>query len=142
MKKTPYFSWDAEEGIATCIIQNHNDVFYGTAKCHPNDIDMQSEKTGYEIAYRRALLKAIQKEKEKLGYELKGLEKYYYTMNKSKYFDEDSYPIRRLVSQIENIKTDIFNLDSEQDIIKKSLKEYINLKDDFYKKIRKNRQKG
>ena len=81
-----------------CIIQDHDNIFYGTAKCHPQDNDMKTEKVGCEIAYYRALLKALKKEKEKLTYELKGLQKYYYTMNKSKYFDETSYPIRRLVS--------------------------------------------
>lgn len=58
MKKyTPEFTWDEESGSAICIIKDEkNRVFIGEAICHPDDQDMISERTGCELAFRRAKL--------------------------------------------------------------------------------------
>lgn len=58
MKKyTPEFTWDEETGIAICIITDDKQrTFIGEATCHPDDTDMRSERTGCELAFRRAKL--------------------------------------------------------------------------------------
>ena len=58
MNKKPIFSWQKDDGIAICKITNpENDyIAVGMAKCHPEDRDMMSERTGLEIAYHRALM--------------------------------------------------------------------------------------
>ena len=65
MKNTqvnPIFSWDEETGIASCILYNkaNNKTYLGIAQCHTDDFDMMNEKTGCNIAFLRAKIKAFQ----------------------------------------------------------------------------------
>ena len=48
--KKPIFTWDLETGEALCVIKDKDKIYYGVAKCHPDDFDMKSEKTGCFIA--------------------------------------------------------------------------------------------
>lgn len=138
--KKPIFTWDLETGEALCVIKSKDKVYYGVAKCHPDDFDMKSEKTGCFIAEQRAKIMMLRSKRDELYIELKALKKYYASMTMSKYFDDTSYPIKRLQNHILKIKEDIVNvrelLLSEQD----TLNTYIKEKEKFYQKIRKNRQ--
>ena len=99
-----------------------------------------SEKTGCEIAYHRAIINSLKDRKNELSIKLSGLRDYYYTMNCSKYFKEDDYAIRRLVSHMDMLIDDIA---ITKDLIKEEqdyLKKYMSDKADFYKKIRNNRK--
>ena len=96
MKNQPMISWDADAGLACCIATNGNKVFTGIAKCHPDDSDMCSEKTGSEIACRRANIDALRSYRDELKIALKALNQLYYSMNKSKKFNEKSYENRML----------------------------------------------
>lgn len=128
-------------GITECYIQYDNYVAYGTAKCHPEDSDMQNENTGCEIAMRRATIMLYKHHRDMLKSQLQALNQLYYSMNKSKRFNPNSYENIMLQRQINLIKTD---LDTIKEMIvetQNSLKEYIKLKDDFYVAIRKNRAK-
>ncbi len=140
MKKQPTFSWDEETGSTICLLFDKENTYYGTATCSPTDYDMKSEKVGCEIAYHRAVISALQSRRDELKIKLKALKEYYYTMNKSKYFDENSYPIKRLLSQMEILKHDIILLKEEIQNEKNYLTEYMNNKADFYTKIRRNRK--
>lgn len=86
--KQPIFNWDPETGGALCIFQTKEKTYYGTAICAPKDRDMMSERTGCFIAEQRAILNMLRDKRDTLKIELKALKKYYYSMNKSKYFDE------------------------------------------------------
>lgn len=128
-------------GITECYIQYDNYVAYGAAKCHPEDSDMQNENTGCEIAMRRATIMLYKHHRDMLKSQLQALNQLYYSMNKSKRFNPNSYENIMLQRQINLIKTD---LDTIKEMIvetQNSLKEYIKLKDDFYVAIRKNRAK-
>ena len=39
------FEWDEELGLASCIITDKENTFYGQAHCHDDDLDMMNEKT-------------------------------------------------------------------------------------------------
>lgn len=138
--KKPYFSWDEETGSALCIIPDKENAYYGSAVCSPEDKDMMSEKTGCEIAFRRASLTALKSKRKQLMIELKGLKRFYYTINKSKYFNPESYEVRRLEFHMAMIQADI---DATKELIeqqRQALVDYLGAKADFYKRIRRNRK--
>ena len=140
MKKTPFFSWDPETGSALCVLFDRDKTYYGTATCAAADKDMMSEKTGCEIAYHRALISALRSRRDELKNQYQGLHNYYYSMVDSKYFDAESYPIRRLLDHLEMIKNDINSIKEEIENEQAFIKFYINSKNEFYEKIRHNRK--
>ena len=140
--KEPYFSWDPETGHAICLIQDGNATYYGTAKCAPDDKDMMSEKTGCEIAWTRANISYMQKQKEKVRYQIEALQHYKSTVLQSKTLiidDNVDYLFRRLNKEIYNLRQEHYELQSQIDVAKTRLREYIKDKDTFYKKIREKR---
>lgn len=135
-------NWDEESKCATCIIQDKNQTFYGLATCHPDDEDMMNKNTGLEIATRRAEIKYYKFQRNTLKIKLSSLNQLYNSIKNSQKFNPKSYESRML-------KRQIFILNSELDIIKEiianlqeNLTTYINLKDEFYQGIRKNRGRG
>lgn len=137
--KKPIFTWDLENGEALCIIKDKENVYYGIAKCHPEDMDMKSERTGCFIAEERAKIMMLSHKRDELKIELKALKKYYASMNKSKYFDKTSYPIRRLLDHISKIEADITDVKELLQYEKNFLNTYINEKEKLYQRIRHNK---
>lgn len=140
--KRPRFTWNEENGEALCVIQDKNKIYYGTATCHQNDRDMMSEKTGCEIAFLRANLMALRNYRDELQIELKGLKKYYYSINRSKYFNEKSYEVQRLQAHMQMLKDDLNSLKELIEEERQYLINYLKGKGEFYKKIRQNREKN
>lgn len=142
MKNAPIFNWDAESGVASCILSDGEKVFTGFARCHPEDADMSSEKTGCEIALRRAKISALRGYRDELKTKLSALNQLYYSMNRSKRFNEKSYENIMLQRQIRQID---FDLTTTKEMIASeelSLRAYITSKDVFYTQTRKRRQKA
>ena len=139
--KKPIFSWDPEDGSALCIIHDREKTYYGMASCHPDDIDMMSEKTGCELAYMRACLMSLKSVREEFKAELKGLKKYYYSMNTSKWFNPEGYEARRLFSHMGLLEADIAALKTLIEEQNNNIQEFIKNKGEFYKKIRRNRER-
>lgn len=141
MKQEPIFNWDPEEGIASCILQYKNQTFCGVAACHEDDKDMMSSKTGCEIAYHRALIDYFKYIRDtELKPALKALKQLYYTMKHSTHFNPKSYENSKLQRHIRMYE---FDLETINDMIadeRKNLKDYIDKKDEFYKKTRIGRQ--
>ena len=141
MKQEPIFNWDPEEGVASCIIKYKNQTFCGVAMCHEEDKDMMSEKTGMEIAYRRATIDYLKYVRDmELKPALKALKQLYYTMKHSTHFNPNSYENSKLQRHIRMYE---FDLETINELIvdeRKNLKDYINKKDEFYKKTRIGRQ--
>ena len=141
MKQEPIFNWDPEEGVASCIIKYKNQTFCGVAMCHEEDKDMMSEKTGMEIAYRRATIDYLKYVRDmELKPALKALKQLYYTMKHSTHFNPKSYENSKLQRHIRMYE---FDLETINELIadeRKNLKDYINKKDEFYKKTRIGRQ--
>lgn len=140
MKYEPQFVWDEENGSALCVIQDEYNTFTGYAQCHENDTDMKSEKTGCEIAYRRARIKYFRHGRDVLKNKLEALNQLYYSMNKSKQFNSKSYENKMLQRQIRLTK---FDLDTIKEMLateEQSLREYLQKKDNFYNAVRRRRE--
>lgn len=138
----PMFAWDAETGTASCILSDGQKTYCGLAQCHPNDSDMMSEKTGCEIAFRRAKIEVFRALRDDYKTRLKALNELYYSMKHSKKFNSKSYESKMLYRQIKRLE---FNLSTVKEMIvdeQQNLKQYINSKDKFYNKIRSKRQLG
>ena len=138
--KKPVFSWDPEEGAALCVIQDKDKTYYGIANCSPEDKDMMSEKTGCFIAEKRAYIMALAGYRDNLRTELKALKRFYYSINTSKYFNPESYEVRRLLNLIEITEQDIASTKKLLKYEKQQLKDFLKDKADFYKRIRRNRE--
>ena len=139
MKNKPIFNWDEEAGIASCILSDGEKVYTGFAQCHPDDEDMKGQKTGCEIAFRRARISALRGYRDELKIRLAALKQLYYSMNISHRFNEKSYENKMLQRQIR--MTD-FDLTTTKEMIateEKNLRAYIKEKDEFYNKTRKRR---
>lgn len=142
MKHEPIFNWNEETGFASCILSDGEKVYTGFAQCHPDDIDMKGEKTGCEIAFRRAKINTLRGYRDELKTRLSALNQLYYSMNKSHKFNEKSYENKMLQRQIRQIN---FDLATTKEIIaseEQNLRAYIKSKDVFYTQTRKRRQKA
>lgn len=140
MKHEPIFCWKEDIGLASCILTDGQHYYCGVAQCHPDDLDMASEKTGCEIAFKRAKIRALREYRDTLKIKLQALNQLYYSINQSKSFNEKSYENKMLQRQIRMIK---FDLDTTKEIIateEQNLREYLSEKEKFYKKIRSNRK--
>lgn len=140
MKNEPIFSWNEETGTASCILGSNEKIYTGFAQCHPDDVDMKGEKTGCEIAFRRAKIHALRGFRDELKIKLSALNQLFYTMNKSKHFNPKSYENKMLQRQIRMTN---FDLDTAKEMIateEQNLREYIQKKDEFYNHTRARRK--
>lgn len=141
--KEPYFEWVEEFGQTTCILEdNKHRIFIGTATCHPDDMDMVSRRTGEEIAFRRARIENMCAVRSDLQTELRALNQLYYSMNKSKKFNEKSYENKMLQRQI---RAKQFDLDTIKEMLateRENLNTLIKEKDKFYQQVRAHRNKA
>lgn len=88
----------------------------------------------------RACLKVLQYQKNcEIKPELKALKQLYFTMKHSTHFNPNSYEAKALYRQIDSHVNELCDVRQQINNIKISLKEYIELKDAFYKEIRKMR---
>lgn len=141
MAREPQFNWDPESGVAICALTDGYNMFIGTAACAEEDIDMMSEKTGCQIALWRAEIKYYTHIRDnELKPALKALKHVYYTMNRSKHFNSKSYENIMLWRQIRQKENDLATINYMIADQKKQLKEYIDEKDKFYKRVRANRK--
>ena len=139
MKNEPIFNWDEETGISSCIVSDGKKVYTGFAQCHPDDEDMKGQKTGCEIAFRRARINALRGYRDELKIRLATLKQLYHSMNISYRFNEKSYENKMLQRQIRMIN---FDLTTNKEMIateEQNLRAYIKEKDEFYNKTRKRR---
>lgn len=142
MKNQPIFEWDEDLGLASCILTDGENVFYGSAQCHSADLDMMTEKTGCEIAFRRARIESIKYYRDQCKTKLAAVNQLYYSINKSKKFNSKSYESRMLRRQIRMYESDLAMAKEMLVHQQQSLIQYIKEKDEFYKKIRANRAKA
>lgn len=144
MKKIkPIFHYDKETGCSTCVIETKYGKFSGTACCHPDDMDMSSEKVGCEIAYSRAAIDSLKYERDNvIKPSLKALKQLYYSMNRSKRFNPKSYEYKMLKRQIECWEFDLAVIGDMIDTERTWIRDYINTKEALYQNIRANRNSG
>lgn len=129
------FSYD--NGYASCIIRYGQIVFLGEAHCHPNDEDFQSEKTGLQIAEVRANIQYLQFKRDKeIKSQIKILKHLLGNIQSSKYHNPKNYESIMLRNQLKALERELEDINDAIAEEKKFLKEYINEKDKFYKRIR------
>ena len=139
--KQPEYTWDEEQGIASCTLYYSDQEFIGMAICHPDDRDMQSKLTGQNIAEFRALIQAWRYKRDcELRPQLRALNQLYYSMNRSKYFDPTSYETKMLYRQINNIKNELEAVKIEIKVLTDDLKNYINIKEIYHNTVRERRE--
>ena len=143
MINEPKYNWKAETGEATCILTYRGMEFEGKAFCHPDDMDMASKLTGWNIAEARAIIKHLKYVRDfELKAQLKVLHQFYNTINTSKRFNEQSYESYMLRKRIKNLQLDLDAVKEEIAITKKFLNEYIEMKLRDHKMIREYREKN
>lgn len=130
-----------EDNTAYFIIHYKGQTFMGKAHCHPDDLDMESERTGLTIAEARAHIK-LKKFQKKFEIEpvVNALRHMVNNIQSSTHHNARAYESCMMRSQyahwvekLAEIKTDI--ADEE-----KYLKEYIDQKDKLYRKLRARNQ--
>ena len=129
----------AEDGKVTiCTIDiNGKGIFTGIAVCHEDDMDMNSTRTGQHIAYTRAYLKYLKYVSRcEVKPALNALKQLYYSMNKSKFFKEDSYETKMLKAQIAYKEEELAFVREEINMTQTDLKSYILVKEEKYKLLR------
>lgn len=137
----PVFEWDEDTATAFCVFKDKitNKEYTGMAVCHPDDMDMCSKKTGQEIALIRATIEVYKGLRDEYIIEEKALKQLYFSINKSKKFNPDSYETKMLLHQIQ-IKSE--GIEYAKEMIKehqKNLKAYLDSKNIFYEYTRKRR---
>jgi hypothetical protein len=98
---------------------------------------MLSERTGCEIANRRAYLELLYHERDNIiTPQLKALKQLYYSINKSKNFNKKGYAEKALYRHVRMLEHDLTAIKAEIATEKQSLKDYINGKEKFYQRHR------
>ena len=138
----PQFIWEQDTGYAACILTDNstNKTYFGSAVCADIDKDMMSEKTGCQIAHSRAAIEALKARREELKAGYKSLRQFYYSVNRSKNYSKKGYMERMLNRQLRMYELDLSVIEDEIKSQNQMLKEYIDAKDNFYKRIRANRK--
>ena len=135
------FTWNPETGIATCTITYKDQQFIGTAECHPEDMDLASERTGSYIAECRAYRLYYRYLREvEIKPALAALKHAYDIMTQSKYFNKDSHEAQVMRKQIAYYEDALLMIRRSMYVEAQSLREYIANKDIMYNRIRKARQ--
>lgn len=135
-------NYDDVTKITTATLYMNGIGYVAYAKCHEEDWDMASELTGSHIATERALILYDMYVKNNcLAPGLKALEDLYSNMKNSKGFNEDSFEARRIRREIYKARLRVGVKREEIAKRKATLKSYMDKKNDFYKKVRNNREK-
>ena len=135
------YLYDKDSGISTYIIEYEGQYFTGIAHCALEDKDMQNEKTGINIAQRRAIIKLFQYRRNELKHKLAALNQLYYSVNKSKKYDSHGYMENMLEHQRQQIQEELNTMKDALKDEQEDLQLYLKNKNEFYKKIRANRNK-
>lgn len=135
------YRWNEETNTAIVSCETLNgEILSASAICHPDDADMCSRQTGNIIAEFRLLIKCHQYEKNnilrpqlKILYHLKSI------YERDPNYNEYSYENKMLRKQIRIVEKEIEDTKEDIENIRKELKDFIDCKDSFYRKVRKHR---
>ena len=136
-------SWDPEKGVATYTIVYKGKEITGISQCHPDDGDMKNEFTGLAIAEYRALIKLGKFIRaNELRPQLKILNHLYATMSQRKDFDKKEPNAKLVWRQIKMLEKEISETSRTIALLQTRLLDYIDTKENFYKKVRQHRASG
>lgn len=138
MKFEPIFTWNEETGESTCTLTDYKTgkKYVGKAMCHPDDVDMMSEKTGSELAFRRAEVNALRGLRDEVKSELNALNKLYNnvkTSSKHSPYGYETIMLKRHIKMTEEELATIKTLITEESA---AIRELIDIKENFYNRVR------
>ena len=139
MKKSkPEFTWDEENKIATCVLTDEKKrVFVGEASCHENDLDMASERTGCELAFRRAKLQYLRTVRDAdIKPALKALKHLYGCMAHSTKFSAKSYEAKTIRKHIHQLEFELATIKEMIAYEYQGITDYIKGKEKIYIRLR------
>ena len=141
MRTKTTIDWNKETGEATVTITDlhYNKNFIGKALCCSEDKDMCSRLTGLEIANRRAFILYLKEQKKKCMLEYEALKRFQNSVKNCKYYNEEFQIERKLLKELSRYENTILFLKEKISVENKKLKEYIEAKEDLYKKVREGR---
>ena len=129
------------DGTAVCTITYKGLDFMGTAKCHEEDRDFESERVGMSIAESRANIKLLGFMRDnEIKPQLKILNHLLSNMKTSTYYNPISYEAGMVRSQIRAIEKELTAINNAIADERKFLKDYIDGKDKLYKRLRAKNQ--
>lgn len=137
-KYEPEFSWDEESGSAICVLTDKkNRIFVGEATCHEHDADMKSERTGCELAFRRAKLQYLRTVRDAdIKPALAALQHLYGCMAHSTNFEANSYEARTIRKHIHQTEFELATIKEMIASEYQGITDYIKGKDKVYQRIR------
>ena len=100
---------------------------------------MCSRLTGLEIANRRAFILYLKEQKKKCVLEYEALKRFQNSVKNCKYYNEEFQIERKLLKELSRYENTILFLKEKISVENKKLKEYIEAKEDLYKKVREGR---
>ena len=137
------YTTDYEYGYGTAYFMIHykGQVFMGVAKCHPDDADMESERTGLTIAEARAYIKLKKFQKK---FEIEPVVNAYRHILKniqtSTKHNPKAYESCMLRSQLAHWEDKLEEINTDIADEERSLQDYIKQKDKLYQKLRARNQ--
>lgn len=133
--------YDYAYGTSCFAIIYKDQIFFGKAECHPDDKDMESERTGLTIAEARAHIKMMKFIKR---HEIQPVVDAYRHLLKniqsSKNHDPKAYESCMLRSQLAHWEKKLDEIINDIVEEEKYLAEYIAQKDKLYKRLRARNQ--
>lgn len=131
------YEYNEKTGKSYFYIEHNGITMCGEAKCHPDDTDMMSERTGLTIAEARAQIKVM---KFKRNFELKpkiaAITHLLNTMERSTKYNENSYESKMIRRQLHTLKKQLTTINNDIAEEEKYLNEYITQKEKLYQKLR------
>ena len=119
------------------IIYYNGHSFDGTAICHDEDKDFESERVGLTIAEARANIKVLRHMRDcEVKPQLKILNHLLSNMKTSKSYNPISYEAKMLRSQIRTIEKELATISNAIADEQKFIKDYVSGKDKLYKRLR------
>ena len=137
-----HFSYDPETHTTYCKREGKHTRFYGSARCHPNDWEFESKLVGEHYAYTRSMIEELVANRNELRAELKVLKHLYNILEQNPRVHYDSIECFTIRKQIKNIERDIADVRDLIRTTKQEMREMMEAKDEFYKKLRKVREEN
>lgn len=134
------YKFEHSDYIYQCYLTYKGVIFYGEAKCHPDDYDMCSERTGYFIAETRANIQKLRwcRDNEVMPM-VKHYRHFYDCLSHSSKFNKDSYEARMILKELKKWEYELKAIRQDIKDERKYLKEYIDTKERLYRHIRQDK---
>jgi hypothetical protein len=132
-----FYTYYPNDNLSYFEITHNGIAVAGSARCHPEDVDMVSERTGLTIAEARANIRLLKvKKRTEIQPKIDVLRHLLTNIESSKYHDPKAYESKMLRSQLSHWEKQLEQINNDIIEEEKSLKEYINQKDKLYNRLR------